>query len=226
MTTETTETLPLDLADLERLIGQVRGVLAVRLVAEQRDRIDEVHVVGTPSRSPKQIVRDIESILYVRGKVRVDHRKISLVQIPEIAINPATPRVRIIEVQQIHADDTMSVTVTLALQDQQVQGVGTSRPQQPADLPLLAAYATIHALNMLLGPQCQIQLERLQRQPFGALEVYLAHIVRDHDGLIEILLGISVLRDDELLTVTRAILDAVNRVIERLLGDSPTPLGR
>lgn len=218
----TTEPVPLDLSDLERLISQVRGVQAVRLVAEPGGRIDEVHVVGTPSRNAKQIVRDIESILYVRGKVRVDHRKISLVQIPEVAVNSATPRVRIIEVQQASAEETLSVTVTLALRDQQVQGVGSSRPQQPADLPLLAAYATIHALNLLLGPQCQLQLERLQRQPFGALEVYLSHLVRDHDGLIEIMLGISVLHNDELLTVTRAVLDAVNRVIERLLGATPS----
>jgi hypothetical protein len=217
----TSETVTLDLPSLERLISQVRGVQAVRIVAPQNAQIEEVHVVGTPRRSAKSIVRDIESIMYVRGGIRLDHRKISLVQIDDVSVNLATPRLRLLEVQQNSSEESTSVTVLLGLRELQVHGVGSSRPQQPADLPLLAAYATIHALNSLLGPQCQLQLERLQRQPFGNLEVYLANVVRDDDGLLETLLGISVLRDDELLSVSRAVLDAANRAVERALAERP-----
>src|SRR5690242_18490706 len=76
----------LDTTAVEALIGQVRGVIAVRVVRDAQDQIDEIHVVGSPGRSAKQMVRDVESILYVRGGLRVDHRKISLVQIAETAI--------------------------------------------------------------------------------------------------------------------------------------------
>lgn len=217
----TKEQASLDLPALERLITQVRGVQAVRIVAPQGEQIDEVHVVGTPRRSAKSIVRDIESILYVRGGIRLDHRKVSLVQIDEVVANVATPRVRIHEVRQSTSEESTSVTVVLSLRDLHVPGVGSSRPQQPADLPLLAAYATIHALNVLLGTQSQIHLERLQRQPFGSVEVYLAQLTRDYDGNLETLLGISVLRDDELLSVVRAVLDAANRAIERILSEHP-----
>lgn len=217
----TTEPVTIDLPALERLIGQVRGVQAVRVVAPQGEQIDEVHVVGTPRRSAKSIVRDIESILYVRGGIRLDHRKISLVQVDEVRVNLATPRVRLLDVQQAISEEGTSVTVTLALSEQQIPGVGSSRPQQPADLPLLAAYATIHALNGLIGTQSRLQLERLQRQPFGAYEVYLAQVVRDHEGMLETLMGVSVLREDELLTVARAVLDAANRSVERVLGEHP-----
>jgi hypothetical protein len=212
------ETASIDGAALERLIYQVRGVHAARLV-HQENRIDEVHVVGTPRRSAKQIIRDIESILYVQGGVRIDHRKISLVQIADSMVQSAPPRIQLIDVAQTTADDTTSVSVTLALRDHQVSGVGSTRPNQHADFPLLAAYATIHALDMLIGPRGQLQLERLQRQPFGALEVYLSHLSLDSDGVIETLLGISVLRDDELVTVAKAVLDGVNRRIERLVID-------
>lgn len=220
------ETVAHEPVDLERLINQVRGVHAVRLVADQSGQIDEVHVVGTPGRTPKAIVRDIESILYVRGGVRVDHRKISLVQIAEPISQPPTPRLQIVEVRHDSGDEHAGVTVTLRLRDQQVQGTGTTRPGQPADLPLLAAYAALHGLSTLFGLRGQIHLERLQRQPFGGLEVYLAHLNRDEDGVQEALLGISVLRDDELVAVVRAVLDAVNRRLERLSLGMAQPAAR
>jgi hypothetical protein len=215
------EAVAIDTGALERLVSQVRGVHAVRVVSLHGDQIDEVHVVGTPRRSPKAIVRDIESIVLVRGGIKLDHRKVSLVQVDDAAINVATPRVRIQDVRQISAAESTSVNVLLSLRDLQVTGVGSSRPEQPADLPLLAAYATIHALNSLLGAQTSIQLERLQRQPFGGGEVYLVQLSRAYDDAVEQLLGISVVRDDELSAVVRAVLDAANRAVERAISEHP-----
>jgi hypothetical protein len=213
----TAVTTALEPAELERLVYQVRGVYAVRIVADPTGRLDEIHVVGTPNRTAKQIVRDIESILYVRGGVRVDHRKISLVQIADTVVQPAPPRLKLLGVRQDNSDEHTTVTATLRLRDQLVHGVGSTRPGQIADLPLLAAYATVHALADLLGPRGQLHLERLQRQPLGTIEVYLAHLSFDSDTGSDTLLGISVLREEELLSVARAVLDGVNRRIERLL---------
>lgn len=213
-----------DPSALERLIYQVRGVSAVRLVAEQGGPIEEIHVVGTPERHAKQIVRDIESILYVRGGIRVDHRKISLVQIPDAVVHPAPPRLQLVEVRQENQASNTSVSVTLQLRERQFQGVGTNRPGQSVELYLLTAYATIHALNELLGAHGQLHLERLQRQQFGSMEVYLSHLSYDSDTSSETFLGVSVLRDDELLAVARSVLDAANRRVERMLNEQA--LGR
>lgn len=225
MTVEISTVAAQEPATLERLIAQVRGVHAVRVVAGQGGQIDEVHVVGAPARAPKAIVRDIESILYVRGGVRLDHRKISLVQIAETAVRPAAPRLQLVEARRDDTPDGTAVTVTLRLCDRQVEGVGSSRPGQPADLPLLTAYATIHAIAACFGPRGCLYLDRLQRQPFGEHEVYIAQLTSDVDGVAETLLGISVLRDDELLTVARTVLDAANRRLARLLGEGAESLG-
>lgn len=223
MTTVTTAQAP---ADLERLIYNVRGVQAARLVAGKAGEIDEIHVVGTPERSAKAIVRDIESILYVRGGVRIDHRKVSLVQLSEAVVQPLVPRLQLVAVSEDLSEESTSVSVTLRLRDQQVQGVGSARPGQTADLPLLTAYATVHGIAKLLGPRGQMHLERLQRQPLGNLEVYLAHLTYDADGVLETLLGVSVLRDEELLAVARAVLDAVNRRVQRLMSEGPGAMER
>ena len=100
----TSERAVVDVAKIEELVGQVRGVMAVRVVQDEQGQIDELHIVGSPSRSAKQMVRDVESLLYVRGGVRVDHRKISLVQIAESAIQPAQVRVRRLNISHISGD--------------------------------------------------------------------------------------------------------------------------
>jgi len=207
----------IDVAKIEELLSQVRGVMAVRAVLEEGGQIDELHIVGSPGRSAKQMVRDIESLLFVRGGIRLDHRKISLVQIAESAIKPAQVRVRLLDISRTSGDQA-TTTVVLGMDDQRVQGVGNLRPNQANHPEQLAGYATIHALDQLIGARGQFRLEQMERQPFGQLEVYLTHLSLTTDDGIETLLGISVVRDDDPAAVVRAILDAVNRRLQRLLG--------
>jgi hypothetical protein len=207
-----------DADKIEDLVAQVRGVMAVRVVQDGQGQIDELHVVGSPGRSAKQMVRDVESLLYVSGGVRLDHRKISLVQIAESVMQPTEVRVQLLSIAHSAADQPPTLTVTLAMGDHRVQGVGRARPDHDDPPVFLAGYATIHALDQLIGPRGQFQLENLQRQSFGALEVNLSHLSLTTDDRIETLLGISVVRGDELGAVVRAILDAVNRRLQRLLG--------
>jgi hypothetical protein len=207
----------IDVAKIEELLGQVRGVLAVRVVLEEQGQIDELHIVGSPGRSAKQMVRDVESLLYVRGGVRLDHRKISLVQIAESSIQPAQVRVRLLDISRTSGDQA-TTTVVLGMDDQRVQGIGRSRPDQEERPEQLAGYATIHALDQLIGARGQFRLENAERRPFGQLEVYMTHLSLTTDDGIETLLGISVVHDDDPAAVVRAILDAVNRRLQRLLG--------
>jgi hypothetical protein len=207
----------LDEAAIEQLLSQVRGVLAVRVVTDAQGQIDEIHVVGTPERGAKAMVRDIESLLYVRGGVRLDHRKISLVQMAESAIQLAPVRVQLVEIAWSASGEQPAVAITLSMNEQRVQGTGRSRGEGIDPPELLVGYATIHALDLLIGPRGQFRLENLQRQPFGAIEVCLSHLSLTTDDGIETLLGISVVRDGDLAAVARSVLDAVNRRLTRLL---------
>ena len=207
----------IDVAKIEELLSQVRGVMAVRVVLEEQGQIDELHIVGSPQRSAKQMVRDVESLLYVRGGVRVDHRKISLVQIAESAIQPAQVRVRLLNISR-NTGEPATMTVALGMDNQHVQGIGRSRPDQDDQPEHLAGYATIHALDQLIGARGQFRLENMERKPFGQIEVYLTHLSLTSDDGVEMLLGISMVRDGDPAAVVRAILDAVNRRLQRLLG--------
>ncbi len=204
---------------LEQLIYQVRGVQGARLITDPQGQIDEIHVVGTPQRNPKQIVRDIESILYVRGGIRLDHRKISLVQVAEREAASTGRRLQLLEVSISAGEEETRVEVLLGLQEQRFKGSSACGITDPASRSLLAATATIEALNRAIGAQGSFRLERLQRQPLGELDTFLTHLSFVLESGLEILLGVSIVREDEAGAAARAVLDAANRRVERLLSN-------
>lgn len=215
----TADALPTGPMLLEQLIYQVRGVQAARLITDSQGQIDEIHVVGTPQRNPKQIVRDIESILYVRGGVRLDHRKISLVQVAELDTAAAGRRLQLLDVTTSAIEAGTRVEVRLALQERRFEGASTGESGGETSRSVLAAAATIEALNRAIGARGSFRLERLQRQPLGELDTFLTHLSFVLEGSLEALLGVSVVREDEATAAARAILDAANRRVERLLSD-------
>ncbi len=203
---------------LEQLIYQVRGVQGARLITDPQGQIDEIHVVGTPQRNPKQIVRDIESILYVRGGIRLDHRKISLVQVAEREAASTGRRLQLLEVSISAGEEETRVEVLLGLQERRFKG-SRCGITDPASRSLLAATATIEALNRAIGAQGSFRLERLQRQPLGELDTFLTHLSFVLESGLEVLLGVSIVREDEAGAAARAVLDAANRRVERLLSN-------
>lgn len=205
-----------DASTYEQLIFQVRGIQAARVVTAPGGGIDEVHVVGLPGRSAKQMVRDIESILYVRGGVRLDHRKVSLVQLDEGA-QRFGPRVRLLEVASALDGPQPGVAVTLGLRDRRARGVGAPGVGEAPDPLVLAGQATVFALAELIGPGAELRVEQIARQPFGTLEVCLCQLSLTSEAEIETLLGVSMIRGDGPAAAARAVLDAVNRPLLRLL---------
>jgi hypothetical protein len=205
-------------ANFEQLIFQVRGIQAARVVTDTNGAIDEIHVVGSPGRTPKQIVRDIESILYVRGGVRLDHRKVSLVQLADTPA-PRTPlRVMLRHVRQEMGALGPKITVTLGLNDRTIEGIREGTAHTESALIQTAAAATVAALDQLIGAAGELQLELSVQQELGNLPICLSHLTLSTDQRFETLLGVSVIRNDITGAAARSVLDAVNRRLHWLLG--------
>jgi len=194
---------------IEGLIAQVRGVIGVRVVRNAQQQIAEIHVVGSPERSAKQMVRDIESIVYVCGGTRVDYRKISLVQIAKAPAAADEAHIQVLDIAYLAQDST--VATTLAMGDQRAQGVSRSGSKRAGQPEYLAAEAAIQALEQLLGWHGRLRLENLQRQSFGEIEVCLSHLLLIGDERTESLLGLSVVYSDRAISGAQAVVDAVNR---------------
>ena len=66
------------LAEAERQLRTLPGVLDVRIVPNETGAVSEVHVVTTMEVTPKATVRNVETMLKASLKMSVDHRKISV----------------------------------------------------------------------------------------------------------------------------------------------------
>ena len=69
------------LEDWKSLISRLPGVLGVEFTLTD-GVVREVHVLSDQSRGPKQIVRDVQSAMLAKFQVELDHRIISVAQIP------------------------------------------------------------------------------------------------------------------------------------------------
>jgi len=70
-------------AEIERLLGALRGVRSSRVIMASDGRIVEIHILSTPEFHPKQVVRNVESALSAGLRVDVDRRIISVSQLEE-----------------------------------------------------------------------------------------------------------------------------------------------
>ena len=77
------------LSKLEQDLLRVPGVRSARVIGG--DTPTEIHVVTTSKRSPKQVVRDVQSLAAAGFGIPIDHRIVSVVQLDDPP--PAAPEV-------------------------------------------------------------------------------------------------------------------------------------
>lgn len=205
----------------EVLLGSIRGVLAARVVRAPDASVAEVHLVGTPERSPKAIIRDAESLLYVRLSTRVDYRKISLVQVQETGFQ-TPPRVRLDSVVCTPEGQGMTVQVTLSVGSKVVQGAAYATSSQEQTLLEASALATLTTINQLPNLYLLPRLECIERHQLGRQDVCIVHLSLQSDEHSEDLLGIASLRAEPVVAASRATLDAVNRRLSSWLNTFPS----
>ena len=71
------------LPDLEDAIRQLTGVRAASVVTDGQANPTEVHVLASPGKPAKQLVRDVQSLAMAQFGIDIDHRIVSVVQIED-----------------------------------------------------------------------------------------------------------------------------------------------
>jgi hypothetical protein len=67
--------------DLEEALQRIQGVTAVSVITLADGQPTEIHVLGSPERHAKQIVRDVQSLAMAQFGIELDHRIVSVVQL-------------------------------------------------------------------------------------------------------------------------------------------------
>lgn len=222
------------LPDLEESIRQIPGVRAVSVVTDAQAQPTEVHVLASPGKPAKQIVRDVQSLAMAQFDLDLDHRMVSVVQIEDEAVSdedddadgsvvdlsdaPADELLAQIEAQsrpvisEIGVRSTGSeIEVEVRLELDGDTFVGLERgAAAPSARPRLVAAATISALDELLGLPAAVESAAVVDTGTHPVALVVVTITVPRLGAQSVA-GSAVIRGDETDAVARAVLSAVNR---------------
>ena len=201
--------------ELEESITHLDSVDAARVVADG-PRITEVHVIAAPGKPAKQVVRDVQSLAMARFGASVDRRVISVVQISPTEFGGALPsRPALVGVREDPNGTRTTLKVTLRLDDEDRTGTAIG-PAVASTRLRLVGEATIDAVERTFGDVPPIALDAVAVTNVGSRRVIIATVVSADDGGGEHLtVGSALSTGDDGDATVRAVLDALNRRIER-----------
>jgi hypothetical protein len=209
--------------DWEQALRQIKSVTAVRINVNSQGKIEEIHILAGSGRTPKQIVRDIESTLEAQFGINVDHKKISVAQVEDdqegtVSITEST-RPKLIGISLRTTSGMAEVKVELLIGKKIVEGIAQSPSSSYSRLRLFVE-ATIKALAPLT----------LDRYLFVPDDVVITHLARYQIALVSItmmtsggeqsLAGCAFIKHDDREAIVKATLDAVNRKIRYSRSDN------
>lgn len=211
--------------DIRTLLCQLPGVSAagVKLADDaspgDMEEIEEIHILANTSRNAKQIVRDVQSALFAAFGIRIDHRIVSVAQMAlDLSCKPKmTARVRYKGMSYEEIDEKCVIRVTLEYDGADYSGEA-AYPSAKAETYRLRmiAQATLDAISAIVGDEGIYSLLEVQKVSIAGVPlvvVLLECAVEDN----RILTGSACRVAQEMQSVVRATLDAINRNLEKHL---------
>jgi len=210
------------LPELEDALRAIPGIRAASVVTGPDAHPTEVHVLASPGKPAKQVVRDVQSVAMAQYDLTIDHRIVSVVQIgddtpteavseepAEEPIDVSSPRPALTSITVHTHEGETQITVTLAIGGGIYTGLGTG-PGAPAHRPRIVAQATLAALTELLGLPASVESSQIVE--IGLREVAITVLTLAIPRLGEqVLCGSAMVRGDAEDAVARSVLAAVNR---------------
>jgi len=182
-------------------------VISVKVI-EEGGQPREIHVIADPSRNPKQIVRDIETVALASLGMKLDRRIISIAQLSQGRFPGAEVyEITSLEVKNLERKKQVKVTITNTAEDTtmtgEVVGAGTS-----TNLPKLVGEAVVEAFN----PDASVSIDDVQRVYLAGKEYVLVHITISEDGRERVEVGVAPIEGDFLKAVALATLKVVKNL--------------
>lgn len=223
----------LDPSQLDELLQTLTGVVRARVrPAGNGDGLSEIHILSDGALAPKQIVRNIETLLKTAFDLSIDHRIVSIAVLKEgaemargdvpVAAAPDPPplprplprvvfqRLRVVQ------EPTLKATAHVELRLGDVIFEGSHRDTDtPKARMVSSARAVIEALDYLAEKEMAFYLAGLELLPVFQHEVMVVLVEGRHHLDQVRMLGTAIIHDDPHEAAVRAVLDAVNRFIHR-----------
>ncbi|SHN52437.1 hypothetical protein [Desulfitobacterium chlororespirans] len=207
-------------APYEEAIKKIRSVIGTRIKGNESNEISEIHVLANSERNPKQIVRDVESVLAAQFGIEIDHKIVSVVQLEQqedeasssLHFPPKRTQIRpkLISIS-LHTNNMMAeVKVELSMGDETYEGIASGTSTTYNRLRLFVD-ATVNALSGSLMEKLFFATEDVMITRLGKYQVAQVIICLMTPLGEQNLVGCALVKNDEREAIVKATLDAVNR---------------
>jgi hypothetical protein len=203
------------ISEIEQALCQVAEIKAARVVTSGDGVIQEIHVLALPSKSPKQLVRDIESTIMASFGIPVDHKKISIAQLGQEMLpkseqpkESGRPRIRSINHQVTGVK--ASVTVDLEVESELYVGEAQGAASQTGRARLVAQ-ATLNAIEQYTNGTYSFAVEDVTITQLGRERAAVSCIALVTPLGEQTFVGSALVRQNEKDAIAKATLDAINR---------------
>lgn len=203
----------MDLTELQTKLGRLDGVEAVRVVGTD-SRLEEIHVLARMAKPPKQVVRDVQSLAAAAFGLDIDRRIVSVVQLADGDLSGGD-RPAIVDIFETTDGSRSTVRVSLEWNDEVLVGE-TVGAAASATRYRLVAEAVLEALGQALHAGASFAVSSVDIPTLGSRKVAVAQVVLVTQEAERLMVGSSLVDDDESRAVVRAVLDALNRVVPNL----------
>jgi hypothetical protein len=196
---------------LEAELAALSEVRAARVVTAPGGRITEVHIVSEGAKSPKQVVRDVQTLAQARFGIQIDHRIVSVVRFPDEPSKAPTQRFVLTSLSWSTEGTKATCRVRIDIGDESVLGE-SSGPASSVGRARLTAEATTNALSQIAKDPPVADVGDVRVVDIGAQRVAVAVVVLLVAAGEEVIVtGSAPVHSDESDAIARAILDAVAR---------------
>jgi len=202
---------------LKRAIASLPDVQSCNVETSPDGTISAIHIVSSTKRSPKQIVRDVESVMAAEFGIKVDHRKISIARVEEReeARPQKRDRARLVAIRFTSSGGRGEVEVTLERAGFTVSGEASGVAENGGGLRLVA-HATLRALEKMIGEEASFELLDVVRIASGERTAVVVLVNFASAADLRSLAGCVQFEDDDQKATALATLDASNRIVEML----------
>ncbi len=202
----------MDFNVFQEMINKVNGVVSTKIIHDDKD-IQEMHILANTLRAPKQIVRDIESILLTTFDYRIDRKVISIAQIETEDIDPIK-RIKFGGIDLEVQANILECRVKLLYEEQEffVTQVGI---KTAANRKKIVAKATIDAVEKILGQTFIFDVQDIistTNRDITFISVLVNMVIGEIE---ETMVGSAIVKNDINEAIAKATLAAINRRVQR-----------
>lgn len=198
-----------EVARIEELISRVPGVKAVKVVASGNE-LHEVHVITTSDKSPKQLVRDIETVVLASTGLRLDRKIISIAQVESDVRTQKVVPYQLSDLRIESVDErTVRARVTIEHGDEEFYGESVG-PRTSRNLPKIVGTAVLNALSDV--HDFALSFDDYAEVFLVGRKHIVVHVTKQYNGAEETVVGTAPFEGNLERSIAEAVLDAFRRI--------------